>query len=403
MTQTTKIGVVTATIIGINAMIGSGIFTAPAAMATHVGPAGILAYLFVVGAIWFMAQSMARLAKLFPEEGSFYTYASQWGGHAVGMLAAVSYLIGLFIAMGLLSRVAGLYLEPVFPVLSPQALGAITLGSLIVLNMFGVALSQLGQHVLIACTVFPLIATTIMCFLKANPSNLIPFAPYGFGNVLKATRVVIFGFFGFESAASLFNIVKDPERNVPRALTYSILIVGTIYTLFIGSIIISTPLEYFTSPDIRVSDTLKLLFPQRVWVINLIHFSILSAIIGTIHSMIWGSSMLLATLWNKLKTIGAHAESSGVALKHSTAVLIVGLCIFTSFFTLTNINLFFNLTAIFIIMAFMLSMITLLSIKKEWESGNNIKTICGMITASMIFLFAAEGLIQEIVNLLPVT
>ena len=49
--DTKKIGVATATIVGMNAMIGSGIFTAPSAMAAHVGPAGIIAFFFVVVAI----------------------------------------------------------------------------------------------------------------------------------------------------------------------------------------------------------------------------------------------------------------------------------------------------------------------------------------------------------------
>jgi len=61
---TTKIGLATATIIGMNAMIGSGIFTAPAAMASYVGPAGILAYFFVVVSLWFIALSLSRLDEL---------------------------------------------------------------------------------------------------------------------------------------------------------------------------------------------------------------------------------------------------------------------------------------------------------------------------------------------------
>jgi len=193
----TKIGVATATIIGMNAMIGSAIFIAPAAMAANVGPAGILAYLFVVVSVWFMALSIARLAALFPEEGSFYAYAKQWGGHTVGMIAGCLYLVGLLIAMGLLAQMVGVYLVRFFPAWSSQTLGLTTLGILVLLNMFGVVLSQLGQHILIATTLFPLLVTTIMCLSKANFANLIPFAPYGFTNVFKATRMVIFGFFWF--------------------------------------------------------------------------------------------------------------------------------------------------------------------------------------------------------------
>ena len=75
MTQTnvSKIGVATATIVGMNAMIGAGIFTAPAAIGSFVGPAGIIAYIFVIIAVWFIAQSLSRVAARFPQEGSFYT------------------------------------------------------------------------------------------------------------------------------------------------------------------------------------------------------------------------------------------------------------------------------------------------------------------------------------------
>src|SRR5438445_3755684 len=96
--QTNKISLATATIVGMNAMIGSGIFTAPATMAAYVGPAGIVAYIIVVASVWFLAQSLARMAQLYPEEGSFYTYTKQWAGHTFGMIACFSYLFGLIIA-----------------------------------------------------------------------------------------------------------------------------------------------------------------------------------------------------------------------------------------------------------------------------------------------------------------
>lgn len=390
-----KIGVATAVIIGLNAMIGSGIFSAPAALASYVGPAGILTYLFVTVAVWFMAISFARLAELFPEEGSFYTYASKWGGHTVGIIAAGAYLVGLMIAMGLLSRMAGAYLHVTFPSIDAYYLGFATLAALVVLNLFGVALSELGQYVLIVCTTFPLFATTIMCLMKANVANLTPFAPHGIGNVFKATKMVIFGFFGFECAASLFNIVKNPARNVPRALAYSIILIGTLYILFVGSIIVSTPLSYFTDPLLPISEVLRRIFPTNTWLIGLIHLSILSAIIGTIHSMIWSSSELLLAFVNKLKYKNA-VQFSPTENQRRIAVLGIGTAIFITFTTLKNIDLFFSITATCIVSAFILSMITLLTLKEEWRSGRNIKTILGMTTACLILYYALEGLAGEI-------
>ena len=82
-----KIGLITAIIIGMNGMIGSGIFTFPAVFASNVGPAGILAFLFVIFSVWAVSFSLSYLARDYPEEGSFYTYTKQWAGNIGGFIA----------------------------------------------------------------------------------------------------------------------------------------------------------------------------------------------------------------------------------------------------------------------------------------------------------------------------
>jgi len=390
--ETTKIGLTTATIIGMNAMIGSGIFTAPAAIASYVGPAGIIAYIFVVLSVWCLALSLARLASLFPQDGSFYTYARQWGGHYVGLLAASLYIFGLVVAMGLLCQVTGMYLHSLFPSISPSMLGFAVLVALVALNLCGVALSELGQQILIVTTVFPLLAIIGLCLTKASLSNLTPFAPYGFGNIFKATKIVVFGFFGYECAASLFNLVENPAKNVPKALTYSIGIVGILYTLFIAAIILATPLGLFINPCIPLSDTLAQVFPDYGWLLIIIHIAILSAIIGTIHSMIWSSSALLLSLVRTMDPALARGLSPLDPAAHRASVLVIGASILTTFTLISDINLFFSLTAMCIIAAQILSLITLLTRTEEWQSGQNIITVVGICTALTIFYFAAEGI-----------
>ena len=284
--QAQKIGLTTAIIVGMNAMIGSGIFSVPASLALSAGATGLITYLFVIIAVWFIGLSLARLAQLYPQEGSFYVYAKQWGGHAMGLASSGAYLIGLLIAMGLLSQIAGIFLQHYFPTYDAYMLGLIALISLILLNIAGVIFSQAGQYVLICCTVFPLIATTLMCLTKMQLSRLVPTENISIANILKATKAVIFGFFGFECTTSLFSIIKNPEKNLPRAVIYSIGLVGVIYFFFTASIIASTPLSCFTDPKMPISLVLEKIFPKAFWLIEGIHFSILSAILGTIHSMI---------------------------------------------------------------------------------------------------------------------
>lgn len=396
MSTENKIGITTATIIGMNAMIGAGIFGIPVALAANVGPAGIITTIFVAVAVWFMAISLARVTALFPQEGSFYIYSKQWGGHNLGIVTSGAYLIGLIIAMGLLSQIAGYNLQHYFPTSSPITLGLITLVLLVILNMFGVVMSEAGQRILICSTVFPLLASIFICFTKADLHNLIPFAPYGWLNVLKASKTVIFSFFGFECATSLFTILKNPEQNISKALAYAITIVSVLYILFTTAIILAIPLDAFTSPTMPISTVLKFAFPNLVWPIEAIHLSVLSAIIGTIHSMIWASSNLLISLNKELKNGLTKKVLQNNWLNNKTAVLLIGLAIYTSFISLKNIDLFFSLTAIFIVFAYICAIITLLFIPKEWESRQNIKTLIGLGTAITIFIFAIEGLINAL-------
>lgn len=384
-----KIGLLTATIVGMNAMIGAGVFAIPSTLADNVGPAGILTFALVALSVWCMAQSIARVAQLYPQEGSFYTYAKQWGGHTAGLIASGCYLTGLLIAMGLLSHSAGEHLVRYIPHTTAYTVGLATLIGLTVLNMVGVALSTLGQQILIILTVFPLIGTTLICLTKANLANLMPFAPFGIKPIFQETRVVAFAFFGFEATASLFNIIQDPQKNLPRAITYSLTIVAILYLTFVASLILAIPLDLFREYPGTVSAPLEKIFPNNPWLLELIHISFISAILGTLHSMIWSSGALFLSFIKKLRNHTSRQLVAYGIINQVTATLCIGLAIFASFSLLTS-TMFFNLTAIFMIVAYAFSMATLLTLKNEWTSGRNLITVAGMLTAIVLFYFAIE-------------
>lgn len=397
--NTQKIGVSTATIVGMNAMIGAGIFSITSLLASNVGPAGILTYVFAFVAVWFMAQSIARVAYLWPQEGSFYNYAKQWGGHKMGLLSAGAYLVGLLIAMGLLCRIGGVYLHEVFPAICAHNWGIIALVALVILNIAGVVLSEVGQYILIVCTVFPLVTATAMCLSKIDLTHITPFMPYGPMSIIQGTKVAIFGLFGFECVASLFNIVENPEKNVPKALQYSLILVGFIYLLFISSIILSIPLSTFSEgSNVTIPQALKVIFPNSRFVLTCINISILSAILGTVHSMIWSASELMLSYFGFLKSNFMQKLIKNNTINQKVTVLLCGLAIFTGFSTISNMHVFFSMTDVALIFAFITAMIPLLYKKSEWKSGQNIKTILGLITALVIFGVALQTLFHEVVT-----
>ena len=387
-----KIGLLTATIVGMNAMIGAGIFTTPNALAA--GPASILTFAFVAFSVWCMAQSIARVAQLFPQEGSFYAYVRPWGGHAMGLFAATCYLMGIVIAMGLLTHAAGEHFVRYAPSCSAQFLGGSCLIVLTFLNLFGVSLSSISQRILIVLTVFPLLATTALCFTKASFSNLVPFAPNGMKSILEQSRTVAFAFFGFESIASLFTIISDPQKNLPRAISYSLLAVAGLYLLFVFSLILAIPLHFFSEYPGPVSNALIHVFPGKDWVIECIHVSSLFAILGTLHSMIWASGALTLSFFKKIRACATQQLLVCGAINKQSTTILIGGCIFGSFYLLSS-TLFFSLTALFLITSYVLAMITLLTIPSEWKSGRNAITVTGIATAVLIFYFAADNCHQS--------
>jgi basic amino acid/polyamine antiporter, APA family len=393
-----KIGLSTAIAVCLNAMIGSGIFTAPAAIASYAGPAGILAFIFVGIAVWCLALSFARLAFLYPEPGSFYTYTKAWAGHTWGIIASISYIIGLVGSMSMLTHVCSFYLSELMPSIDLRLLGLSVIALLTIFNLLGMVLSEVGQKILLFCTLFPLFTVIGVCLGNMQPIHSITFAPHGFSHILEVTRIVIFGFFGFECASSLFGIVDNPKKNVPLALSNSVLIVTCIYALFVGSLLLAVPLSLLSNPTIPLSTILANVLPQYRWLTWCIHFSILSAIIGTLHSMIWSASVFIHSFVHRIECIHIILERHSHVMQYKIIVILLGTVIGTVFLLFNNLDLFFSFAALCIVSSLCLSVIALLFLKDEWTSGRNIITLLALTTASVILFFGGQGVIDVLLR-----
>ncbi len=392
-----KIGLLTATIICMNSMIGAGIFTTPAQLALTAGPAGIITYLFVIAAVLFMALSLARVSALYPQEGSFYVYAKAWGGHTMGVLAAGSYVVGVLIALSLITQLAAGYLHELVPALSVNMWGIVLVSSIVGLNVIGVRMVQVGQFILLGCTLFALLGTTVLGLTHINWSNLTPFMPSGWSSLAGAVPTAIFAFFGFESAASLFSVVKNPERNVPRALTYSILAVGAIYLAFISSIILSIPKEAFTNARMPISEAIIKLFPQYAWLAKAIGIAILTGFLGVLQSMMYSVSALAFSFFKLLHNKYARAITRS-EYGFQAIIVGVGALVLLNFFTIKSLGLFFNLTAVGVVFAYASSIVTLWLKGHDKTIGQKITTFLGLATAAGIFIIAFNGLLGELLK-----
>ena len=355
MAHAKKMGLSTATLIGINSMVGAGIFTAPALLAHTVGPASLITYLFAIAAVGCMGWSFARLAQRFPEEGSFYIYTKQWAGHTVGMIAAWVYAIGILTAMGLLAERAGTYLLDYFPDNSARLMSLGIIATLTVLNLATTQLARASQYVSICCTVFPLLTITILCLLHGSFENLTPFAPHGWSPALAAGPAVMFAFFGFESIPGIYPLVADAKRNVPRALLLAIAIVSAVYFLFLASIFFAIPADMFADAATPLSHPLGELFPQYPWLVSMVHASMTISFVSVLNAIIYYMSTLVQSLVHKMKR----------EISRPIAVLCVGGFIALANLSLHTMGQFFAAVSIFILFSFVSSFITLVTIPAE--------------------------------------
>jgi amino acid transporter len=248
-----------------------------------------------------------------------------------------------------------------------------------------VHISTAGQYIMICCTLFPIAAITLLCLTRISLNNLYPFMPHGPASVIQAARIVIFSFFGFECAGSLFKIMQKPEKNIGKAFVYSIGIVALIYLLFTGSMIGAFGAKLInTHPTVL----LETLYPTHTLLIRCIDLSIISAIIGTVHAMLWSASYLFHFLIQE----SSHSGNAWIAQPQKNALLLA-ILIAVPLLTISLFGLFFNLTALVVVSAYMLCMLGLIIIPTQ----RSFISIIGILTGFIILFVALQGTIQSLI------
>ena len=241
----------------VGTVIGSGIFLVPHDMVARVGTPGMVFVVWVFGGLLSLAGSLsyAELAAAIPEAGGEYAYLREAYGPVWGFLYSWTQM---FVAKsGSIATLATgflIYLTNFFPGLDTVfyriplpigpggrplelrygQLGAIALIlSLAWLNYYGV---KLGGNVQVAITAVKvaLIAGIIVVglgFGAAHPALGIPVAGGGTAGFFAALAAALWAYDGWNNVVMVASEVREPQRNLPRALVFGTLGVIVIYLL----------------------------------------------------------------------------------------------------------------------------------------------------------------------------
>lgn len=288
------------TFFGIAAIIGAGSFSSIGSACASGGPAVILLFLICAVACGFTAMCYAEFAARVPVSGSAYTYAYVSFGEImawiIGWALLMEYSIGnIYVAFSwsgyFTSLLDGLGLHlPEWLTINyrsahaafmegtageglgawtnaPQIAGlriifdmpAFVINILITALVFvGVRESRNISNAMVMIKLAIVVLVIVVGVYYVDIDNWTPFMPEGFKGVMAGVASVFFAYIGFDAISTLAEEAKDPQRDLPKGMIYSLLICTGLYILL--SLVLTGMVAY---DMLGVSDPLAEVFHLR--------------------------------------------------------------------------------------------------------------------------------------------
>ncbi|MFQ5843383.1 MAG: amino acid permease [Planctomycetota bacterium] len=241
-----RLGLFGATMVGVGAMVGAGIFVLCGVAVRVAGPSAILAFALNGAVTLITAFSFAELAAAFPEAGGSYVFAKKvfpigpafaagWVLWFAYVVACALYSLGFagFVVYGVEEIAAGLGAPlEVSPHFGVALAVAAALAAALLLALRG---PGAGNAISFGKVVAFLVLITVgLLVLFARPAGTVersfsPFLPFGAAGILTAMGFTFVALEGYEIIATVSEEIRSPARTVPRAMFLSIAITLVIY------------------------------------------------------------------------------------------------------------------------------------------------------------------------------
>ena len=226
-------------------MLGSGIFVLPGIAAAKTGSSIWLAYLLAAICILPAALSKSELATAMPSSGGTYLYIERAFGPIFGTIAG----IGLWLSLLLKSAFALVGFGAYLSVLAKMPLGVTKyvaiffLGLILLLNIFGVKKVGKVQIVIVSISLITLAMVLVFGLPTVDPELLDPFYSDGAMGLISTVAFVYISYAGVTKVAAIAGEIKNPNKNLPRAMILSLFIMTLIYVSVAFALVGNIPME----------------------------------------------------------------------------------------------------------------------------------------------------------------
>jgi APA family basic amino acid/polyamine antiporter len=257
------------TLLGIGAIIGTGIFVLTGtAAANQAGPAITLSYVMAGLACGFAALCYAEFASMIPVAGSAYTYAYATLGEVVAWMIGwdliLEYAVGsMTVAIGWSGNFQRVLLSggitlPTWmqagPGILPGAIvnlpAVIIVLLMMILLVVGVRESARFNAVMVFIKLIAVLIFLAVGVSHVQTANWTPYAPYGWSGIMGAAAVVFFAYIGFDAVSTTAEEAKNPQRDLPIGIIASLGICTVLYIAVAAVLSGIVPVtQYRTSAD----------------------------------------------------------------------------------------------------------------------------------------------------------
>jgi APA family basic amino acid/polyamine antiporter len=297
-------------LMGIGAIIGTGIFVLTGTGAATAGPALTLS--FVAGAIacGFAALCYAEFASTVPVAGSIYTYSYATLGELVAWIIGWDLLLEYGLATSAVSvgwsgyfqsliGGFGIHIPEAFTA-APGALPGVTtyfnLPAFVIMMLLtgllslGVRESARVNNIMVVIKVGVVLLFIAVGVRHVQPANWHPYMPFGVGGTLSAAALVFFSFIGFDAVTSAAEEVKRPERDLPIGIIGSLTICTILYVIVSA---IMTGIVPFAQLNVDHPVSLALQYAKENWFAGFVDLGAILGMTTVILVMAFGQTRII--------------------------------------------------------------------------------------------------------------
>jgi APA family basic amino acid/polyamine antiporter len=235
-----KIGFYSALSIVVANMIGTGVFTSLGYQVGSIHSTWGILLLWVIGGVLALcgALTYGEIGSAFPENGGEYNYLSRLYHPALGFLSGwVSIIVGFAAPIAASASALSHYLGRLFPGLNTILVSCTVIGTITIIHSFNLRSGSLFQRSF-TCLKVIFILGFIMAGLFYEPAHHLPAIPFdiAFGEILSpgfavALIYVTYAYSGWNGATYMAAELKNPAKDLPRALCWGTFVVLILYTL----------------------------------------------------------------------------------------------------------------------------------------------------------------------------